>query len=307
MHVIAAGPQLLERSRLEAVFLARAANHGVEGDRLDMLALVVPVIGAVLADLQLWRRRQRIAREMLVKRLEHVSLEELKARILAPTEYLGGGAGLATNTQVLKQADAVALMALFAADYPPEVKRANWEFYDERTEQGSTLTPACAPRWLPVRWGSTDRAYDYFMNTATVDLAGTYKRYVGALYIGGTHPGANGRRLDDRRPRVSQASIRTAPGLPCARVAVALGPARIQRRPAGPAGAGEVTHGQVTITAAPANDRVLLFDVAGQLLACGPGLVLVVPSRPATAPPTAATERGRTAPAHRATRSARGL
>ena len=39
----------------------------------------------------------------------------------------------------------------------------------------------------------------------------------------------------------------------------------------------EVTHGQVTITAAPANDRALLFDVAGQLLACGPGLVLVVP------------------------------
>lgn len=37
-----------------------------------------------------------------------------------------------------------------------------------------------------------DWAYKYFMKTATVDLTGDTKQYVGDLYIGGTHPAANG-------------------------------------------------------------------------------------------------------------------
>ena len=40
--------------------------------------------------------------------------------------------------------------------------------------------------------GSPDWAYKYFMRTATIDLTGESKQYVGDLYIGGTHPAANG-------------------------------------------------------------------------------------------------------------------
>ena len=67
MDVIAAGPQLLERGRLEAIFLARAANHGVEGHGLDLLTLVFPVIAAVPTNLQLGRAGQRSAGKVLIK------------------------------------------------------------------------------------------------------------------------------------------------------------------------------------------------------------------------------------------------
>ncbi|MMZ65323.1 Nigerose phosphorylase [compost metagenome] len=40
--------------------------------------------------------------------------------------------------------------------------------------------------------GVPDWAYPYFMRTATIDLTGESKQYVGDLYIGGTHPAANG-------------------------------------------------------------------------------------------------------------------
>jgi trehalose/maltose hydrolase-like predicted phosphorylase len=45
---------------------------------------------------------------------------------------------------------------------------------------------------VAARIGKPDWAYDYFMKTATVDLTGKSKQYVGTLYIGGTHPAANG-------------------------------------------------------------------------------------------------------------------
>ena len=44
--------------------------------------------------------------------LEDVALPELKSRILNKNEYLGGGNGLATTTQVLKQADVVLMLHL---------------------------------------------------------------------------------------------------------------------------------------------------------------------------------------------------
>jgi len=40
--------------------------------------------------------------------------------------------------------------------------------------------------------GKVDWAYKYFMKTATIDLTGEGKEYVGPLYIGGTHPAGNG-------------------------------------------------------------------------------------------------------------------
>ncbi|MBN1557411.1 MAG: glycoside hydrolase family 65 protein [Lentisphaerae bacterium] len=123
--------------------------------------------------------------------LEDVSLEELKGRMLNPTEYLGGGNGLATTTQILKQADVVLMLHLFFSDYPQETIRKNWEYYEPRCEHGSSLS-ACAYALVAARLGDTDWAYRYFMQTATVDLTGASTQYIGDLYIGGTHPAANG-------------------------------------------------------------------------------------------------------------------
>lgn len=124
-------------------------------------------------------------------KLEDINLKQLKSRIIKPNEYLGGPTGLATTTQIIKQADIILLLNLFKDEYSTEVKKANWEYYEPRTEHGSSLSTSMYSM-LAARLGKTDWAYKYFMKTATIDLAGKYKQYVGTLYIGGTHPAANG-------------------------------------------------------------------------------------------------------------------
>lgn len=124
-------------------------------------------------------------------RLEEVGVKELKKRLLDPKEYLGGGQGLATTTKVIKQADVLTLLHVLGGGYSAAVKKANWEFYEPRTEHGSSLS-ACIYALVAAAVGKTEWAYRYFLKTATVDLTGDAKQYVGSLYIGGTHPAANG-------------------------------------------------------------------------------------------------------------------
>jgi len=124
-------------------------------------------------------------------KLEDCSLKEIKSRILNPAEYLGGGSGLATTTRILKQADVVLLTHLLGNRFSKEVKKANWDFYEPRTEHGSSLS-ACVYALVAAETGRMEFAYRYFLKTATVDLTGDSKQYVGTLYIGGTHPAANG-------------------------------------------------------------------------------------------------------------------
>lgn len=123
--------------------------------------------------------------------LEDISIPELKKRIIKPNEYLGGGCGIATTTRVIKQADVVMMLNIFRNEYPVEILRANWDFYEPYTEHGSSLS-ACAYGIVAALIGKLDWAYKYFMKTATIDLTGDSKQYVGDLYIGGTHPAANG-------------------------------------------------------------------------------------------------------------------
>ncbi|RRJ97172.1 glycoside hydrolase family 65 protein [Opitutaceae bacterium TAV4] len=123
--------------------------------------------------------------------LEDVSLKTLKTRLLNPTEYLGGGNGLATSTRILKQADVVLMLSLFPEDHSLEIQRANWDFYEPRTEHGSSLS-ACAYGCVAARLGKGEAAQAFFRQSATIDLTGKSKQYIGELYIGGTHPAANG-------------------------------------------------------------------------------------------------------------------
>jgi trehalose/maltose hydrolase-like predicted phosphorylase len=124
-------------------------------------------------------------------RLEDCSIHELKSRILHPSEYLGGTSGLATTTRILKQADTVLMLHLLGERFSQETKKANWDFYEPRTEHGSSLS-ACVYALVAAETGHPEFAHKYFLKTATVDLTGDSKQYVGTLYIGGTHPAANG-------------------------------------------------------------------------------------------------------------------
>ncbi len=122
--------------------------------------------------------------------LEDVTPEILKTREIKENEYWGGH-GLASTTMTLKQADVVMMLNVFRNEYSKDIKKSNWDFYEPYTEHGSSLS-ACAYAIVAAEIGYTEWAYNYFMKTASVDLTGDTKQYLGSLYIGGTHPAANG-------------------------------------------------------------------------------------------------------------------
>jgi nigerose phosphorylase len=124
-------------------------------------------------------------------KLKDTSIKELKAKMIHPNEYLGAGQGLAVPTKIIKQADVVMMLNMFKDRYSKEIKKANWEYYEPRTEHGSSLS-ACAYAMVATEFGNIDFAYDYFMRTAKIDIEAKYKVYVGTIFMGGSHPAANG-------------------------------------------------------------------------------------------------------------------
>lgn len=121
--------------------------------------------------------------------LEDASLDEVRSRLLDPREYWGGAYGVASHTQIIKQADVIALMTLLRHD--PEAVAANYAYYCPRTEHGSSLS-ACMYAQAACRMGRPDEAYPMFMRSATADIADGGKEWAGLVYIGGTHPAAAG-------------------------------------------------------------------------------------------------------------------
>lgn len=123
--------------------------------------------------------------------LEDCSLETVRSRLCDRREYWGGDHGVAGTTQIIKQADVIAMMALFPNDYSDSEVAANWEYYEPRTEHGSSLS-ACMYALTACRIGRLEEAWDLFMRTASIDIVGGGKEWAGEIYIGGTHPASNG-------------------------------------------------------------------------------------------------------------------
>ncbi|UEG49089.1 hypothetical protein LK994_10650 [Ferruginibacter lapsinanis] len=124
-------------------------------------------------------------------KLKDTSIKELKATMIHPNEYLGAGQGLAVPTKVIKQADVVMMLNMFKTRYSKEIKKVNWQYYEPRTEHGSSLS-ACAYAMVATEFGDLDFAYEYFLKTAKIDIEAKYKVYVGTIFMGGSHPAANG-------------------------------------------------------------------------------------------------------------------
>ena len=124
-------------------------------------------------------------------RHEDCSLETVRSRLKDPKEYWGCSGGVATPTRIIKQADVVTMLALFGDDYSAEIKKANLDYYEPRTEHGSSLS-SCMYAFLSCETGSSEWAYPFFIKTSEIDITGKSKHYAGLVYIGGTHPAANG-------------------------------------------------------------------------------------------------------------------
>lgn len=123
--------------------------------------------------------------------LENTTVDAVRSRIKNPREYWGGAYGVASGTQIIKQADVAAWMVMFPGDFSTETKWKNWRFYEPRTEHGSSLS-ACMYSILACACGHQDEAYPFFLKSAQADIKGGGKEWAGDIYIGGTHPAAAG-------------------------------------------------------------------------------------------------------------------
>lgn len=123
--------------------------------------------------------------------LEDTTPAELRQRLIDPGEYWGWPNGVAVHAQVLKQADLLQLFALLD-DFSPEVMRANYEYYEPRTEHGSSLSPS-VHALIATKAGLQDEAWRYFMEAATIDLYSRSKKVMsGGSFLGGIHTAACG-------------------------------------------------------------------------------------------------------------------
>jgi kojibiose phosphorylase len=209
-------------------------------------------------------------------KLQNVPVSELKARRLDPNEYLGGGQGLAVPTQVIKQADVIMMLNLFKDRYSESVKRANWEYYEPRTEHGSSLS-ASAYALVATEIGKLDEAYAYFLKTAKIDLEADYKVHVGTIFMGGSHPAANGGAwmtgvLGFGGVRATDHQVMINP-----RLAPKWNELRFNLCFQGDQFAVAIRRYEVTVQANAANLNPREFVIRGQACACAPGARISIP------------------------------
>jgi len=206
--------------------------------------------------------------------LKDTTINELKSQMLHPSEYLGAGQGLAVPTKLIKQADVVLMLNLFKDRYPVEIKRANWNYYEPRTEHGSSLS-ACAYAMVAAECGNLDFAYEYFLKTGRIDIEAKYKVYVGTIFMGGSHPAANGGAW--------MTALLGFGGLSAGADHVAINPRlykswkSLQFSLAYKGDRFDITIGKdsVEVVAANTNKNERVFVIAGETSMCAPGERLV--------------------------------
>lgn len=123
--------------------------------------------------------------------LEDIEIDKLKERLIDDKEYWGGAYGIASHTKIIKQADVITMLNLFHEEYSKEVLLKNWQYYEPRTEHGSSLS-ACMYALVACKCGLADKAYEFFLKSALTDIEGKGKQWAGLIYIGGTHPASSG-------------------------------------------------------------------------------------------------------------------
>jgi len=90
--------------------------------------------------------------------------------------------------QVAKQADVVLLMFVLGERFTLEQKRANYAFYEPRTNHGSSLSPSIHSI-VASEIGEADDAYTYFRHSAAMDLDDFKDNTAGGVHaacLGGT-------------------------------------------------------------------------------------------------------------------------
>ncbi len=117
------------------------------------------------------------------------------------------------HTPIIKQPDVLMLIWLFWDEFAPEVREANYRFYEPRCAQGSSLSP-CVHALLAARLGHMDLAEKYFRQASEIDLSdnrgdsagGIHAAALGGLWqaavfgFAGLRLGDDGPQLDPKLP-----------------------------------------------------------------------------------------------------------
>jgi trehalose/maltose hydrolase-like predicted phosphorylase len=116
----------------------------------------------------------------------YFALEQLDltpyARRRAPMTVLLGPERIA-RSQILKQPDVILLLHLLPERFSFRVREANFRYYDERTDHGSSLSPAIHAA-VAARLGDVDVAERYFRQTASIDLQNDMGNSADGVHVG---------------------------------------------------------------------------------------------------------------------------
>lgn len=144
--------------------------------------------------------------------LEYIPVPKYEPRVGGIWGFLGHERAL--QSQVIKQADVVMLMALLGDQVGSrEVMLNNWNTYYPRCDHGSSLSPAMYT-WVAARLGLDDEAYHLFEHAVAIDLGdnkgniadGIHGAASGGLWQAvvfgfcGLHLDEHGIQLDPRLP-----------------------------------------------------------------------------------------------------------
>lgn len=112
--------------------------------------------------------------------LEEVDLSQYAGRSVPMDVVLGRDR--TRRSQVIKQADVVALLALLPDEFPGHNAAKNFQYYEPRCSHGSSLSRAMHA-YVAARLGLSDTALRYFRQTAAIDLRDTHVALDGGIHI----------------------------------------------------------------------------------------------------------------------------
>ncbi len=112
--------------------------------------------------------------------LENIDLAEYEGRSVPMDVVLGRER--TGRSQISKQADVVALLALLPDEFPADAGARNFGYYEPRCGQGSSLSRSMHGL-AAARLGDTEIALRYFHETAAIDLADTHVAIAGGVHI----------------------------------------------------------------------------------------------------------------------------
>jgi trehalose/maltose hydrolase-like predicted phosphorylase len=112
--------------------------------------------------------------------LEEVDLSKYAGRSVPMDVILGRDR--MRRSQVIKQADVVALLGLLPEEFPGETGAKNFQHYEPRCSHGSSLSRAMHG-YVAATLGLSNKALDYFRQTAAIDLGDTHVAIDGGIHI----------------------------------------------------------------------------------------------------------------------------